>query len=111
MSKILNISIICRVVEHLFSAFYFLRGTKGWTIAKKKIIPARFLQKKSCVQCCGLPVHLLYIVITCAHIDSIKRFVVNRHVVRVRSWISYKSVHDNFGDKDGILWDILLRKK
>ena len=60
--------------------------------------------------CCGLPVHFPYIVITCARIDSIKR-VCNKPLCCSGAFLDLLSVHDNFGDEDGILRDILLREK
>ena len=52
--------------------------------------------------CCGLPVHFPYIVITCARIDSIKR-VCNEPPCCPGASLDLLSVHDNFGDEDGIL--------
>ena len=60
--------------------------------------------------CYGLPVHLPYIVITCARIGAIKR-VCSEPPCCPGAFLDLLSVHDNFGDEDGILRDILLRKK
>ena len=54
--------------------------------------------------------HFPYIVITCARIDSIKR-VCNEPPCGLGAFLDLLSVHDNFDDEDGILRDILLRKK
>ena len=50
-----------------------------------------------------------YIVITCARIDSIKR-VCSEPPCCLGVFSDLSSVHDNFGDEDRILSDILLRK-
>ena len=59
--------------------------------------------------CYDLPVRLSYIVITCAGIDSITR-VCREPPCCPGAFSDLSSVHDNFGDKDGILRDISLRK-
>ena len=50
---------------------------------------------------------LPYIVITCARIDSIKR---GEPPFCPGVFSDLSSIHDNFGDKDGILKDILRRE-
>ena len=57
--------------------------------------------------CYGFPVRLPYIVITCARIDRIKR-VCSDPPCCLGVFSNILSVHDNFGDEDGILRDILL---
>ena len=56
----------------------------------------------------GLPVRLPYIVITCESIDSIKR-VCGEPPCCPGVFSELSSVHDNLGDEDGILRDILRR--
>ena len=53
----------------------------------------------------GLP----YIVITCARIDSINR-VCSEPPCFPGVFSELSSIHDNFGDEDGILRDILQRE-
>ena len=55
-----------------------------------------------CAMCYGLPVRLLYIVITCARIDSIKR-VCSEPPCCPGAFLDLVSIHDNFGDENGIL--------
>ena len=50
----------------------------------------------------GLPVRLPYIVITCARIDLIK-CVCSEPPCCSSAFLDLLSIHDNFGDKDGIL--------
>ena len=57
--------------------------------------------------CYGLPVRFPYLVSTCAHIDSIKR-VNSEPSYCLCTFSDLSSVHDNFGDEDVILRDILL---
>ena len=52
-------------------------------------------------ECYGLPVRLPYIVITCAHIDSIKR-VCSEPPCCPGAFLDLLSIHDNFGDENGI---------
>ena len=58
------------------------------------------------VSLCVLP----YIVITCTRIDSIKRVCSHEPPCCPGAFSDLLAVHDNFGDEDGILRDILLRK-
>ena len=60
--------------------------------------------------CYGLSVYLPYIVITCTRIDSIKR-VCSEPLCCPGVSSELSSVHDNFGDKDGILRDIFQQVK
>ena len=60
--------------------------------------------------CYGLSVRLPYIIITCTRIDSIKR-VSSELPCCPGVFSELSSVHDNFGDKDGILRDILQQVK
>ena len=48
-------------------------------------------------------------VITCAYIDATKR-VCSEPSCCLGAFSDLSSVHENFGDEDGILRDILLRK-
>ena len=50
----------------------------------------------------GLPVRLPYIVITCARMDSIKR-VCSEPPCCPGAFLDLLSIHDNFGDENGIL--------
>ena len=59
--------------------------------------------------CYGLPVRLPFIVITCARIDSMKR-VFSEPPCCPGVFSEPSSVHDNFGDEDGILRGILRRE-
>ena len=57
----------------------------------------------------GLPVRWPYVVITRARIDAIKR-VCSELPCCPGPFLDLLSVHDNFGDENGILRDILLPK-
>ena len=60
--------------------------------------------------CYSLPVRLPYIVIKRARIDAIKG-VCSELPCCQGAFLDLLSVHDNFGDEDGILRDILLPEK
>ena len=63
---------------------------------------ALFVIVRSERDCYGLPVRLPYIVITCARMDSIKRFC-SEPPCCPGAFLDLLSIHDNFGDENGIL--------
>ena len=73
------------------------------------IYSATAWHKKWYCLCYGLPVRLSYVVITCARTDSTKH-VCSEPPCCPGVFNELSSVHDNFGDEDGILRDILRRE-
>ena len=78
-------------------------------LKRRAIFDVSLTSQRVSYDCYGLPVRLPYIVITCARIDSIKRVCSEPPCCPV-VFSELSSVHDNFGDKDGILRDILRRE-
>ena len=81
------------------------------TVLSHFIITAPLLHCSSTVYYCySLPVRLPYIVIKRARIDAING-VCSELPCCQGAFLDLLSVHDNFGDEDGILRDILLPEK